>query len=176
MTGVTATTTVVTVTAANTLTANDTVTLSGVTANAANACTAADVAAINGLQTVASATATNFTFNATIPSATTGAGCTVSGATAGADYMFMGVNANPTALYSFLLPGTVLVPGLDNPPTPTATNTTDVAGGTSAIIVDNDSTGGQASSIYFGTLTTSTTICGATAAYCAVKLTQAGLQ
>ena len=90
--------------------------------------------------------------------------------------MFMGVNQNPTELYSFTLPGSVLVAGLDMPPTPTAMNTADIAGGTSAIIVDNDSTGGQASSIYFGTLTTSTTICGATAAYCAVKLTQATLQ
>jgi hypothetical protein len=57
-----------------------------------------------------------------------------------------------------------------------ATNTTDAAGGTSGMVVDNDSTGGQASSIYFGTLATSTTICGSTAAYCAVKLTQAALQ
>jgi hypothetical protein len=57
-----------------------------------------------------------------------------------------------------------------------ATNTTDAVGGTSAIIVDNDSTAGQASSIYFGTLATSTTVCGNTAAFCAVKLTQSGLQ
>ena len=176
VTGVAATTTVVTVTAANTLAANDTVSLSGVTANVGNGCTAADVAAINGLQTVASATAANFTFNATIPSATSGTGCTVTGATAGADYMFMGVVQNPTALYAFNLPGGVLIPGLDNPPTPTATNTADIAGGTSAIIVDNDSTSGQASSVYFGTLATSTTICGAAPAYCAVKLTQAALQ
>jgi hypothetical protein len=176
VTGVTATTTVVTVTAANILAAGDTVTLTGVTANTGNGCTAADVAAINGIQTVATATAANFTFNATIPSATSGTGCTVTGATAGADYMFMGVYQNPTELYSFLLPATVLVPGLDNPPIPTATNTADIAGGTSAIIVDNDSTAGQASSLYFGTLATSTTICGATAAYCAVKLTQAALQ
>ena len=174
VTAVTATTTVVTVTAANILMAGDTVTLSGVTANLGNGCTAGDVTAINGLQTVVTATAANFTFDATIPSATTG--CTVTGAFAGADYMFMGVNQNPAELYSFLLPATVLVPGLDNPPTPTATNTADISGGTSAIIVDNDSTGGQASSIYFGTLATSTTICGATAAYCAVKLKQAALQ
>lgn len=49
-------------------------------------------------------------------------------------------------------------------------------GGTSGIAVDNISTQAQASSIYFGTLATSTTQCGATAAYCAVKLTQSGLQ
>ena len=42
--------------------------------------------------------------------------------------------------------------------------------------MDNDSNNGQASSIYFGTQATSTTQCGTTAAYCAVKLTQSGLQ
>jgi len=179
VTGVTATTTLVTVTAANTLAANDVVTVSGVAAYVANGCTAADVAAIDGgLQTVVSATASQFTFDATIPSATTGSGCTVSGATAtgGPDYMFMGVDQNPAELYAFLVPGEVLVPGTGNAPTPNATNTADVAGGTSAIIVDNDSASGQASSLYFGTLATSTTICGTTAAYCAVKVTQAALQ
>jgi hypothetical protein len=171
VTKVTASTTVVTVTAANTLAVNDMVTISGVTANPGNGCTAGDVTAINGgLHTVASATGTSFTFDAIIPSATTGAGCTVTGATAGADFMFMGVVQDPTELYSFLLPGGVLSG------TATATNTTDIAGGTSAIIVDNDSTAGQASSLYFGTLATSTTICGTSAAYCAVKLTQAALQ
>jgi hypothetical protein len=178
VTGVTASTTVVTVTANNTLAANDMVTLSGVAANTGNNCTAADVAVINGgIQTVASATATSFTFDATIPTATTGAGCTVTGATAtgGPDYLFVGVNENPNAVYTLLLPSSLLVASGD-PPVITATNTTDVAGGTSATIVDNDSTAGQASSIYFGTLATSTTICGTTAAYCAVKLTQAQLE
>ncbi len=178
VTGVTASTTVVTVTANNTLAANDLVTLSGVAAKPANNCTAADIAAINGgMQTVVSATATNFTFGATIPSATTGAGCTVTGATAtgGPDYLFVGVNANPSAVYSLLLPNSLLVAQGD-PPSNAVTNTADAAGGTSAMVVDNDSTAGQASSIYFGTLATSTTICGTTAAYCAVKLTQSGLQ
>ena len=164
---------VVTVTAANTLAANDMVTVSGVTANTANGCTAADVTAIESvLQTVASATATQFTFNATIPSATTGAGCTVSGATAtgGPDYMFVGVEQNSPGLYSFLLPSGVV----NN--TITQTNTGDVSGGTSGIIVDNDSNAGQASSLYYGTLATSATICGATAAYCAIKVTQGALQ
>ncbi len=177
--GVTATTTVVTVTAANTLAANDLVTMANVNANTGNGCTAADVTAINGgLQTVASATTTQFTFNATIPSATTGAGCTVTGATAsaGPDYMFMGAVQNPSALYSFLLPSGILTGGLDGPPIIAATNTADIAGGTSAIVVDNDSTDAQASSLYFGTLATSTTICGPTAAYCAVKLTQSELE
>ena len=170
VTGVSATATTVTVTATNTLRANDLITMSGVAANGGT-CTAADVAAINGgLYTVASATGAQFTFAATIPSPT--AGCTVTGATAtgGPDYMFMGVVQDPTEIYTFLLPAGA-VSG-----TPIATNTADAAGGTSDIIVDNESTSGQASSLYFGTLATSTTICGTTAAYCAVKLTQAGLQ
>jgi hypothetical protein len=82
---------------------------------------------------------------------------------------------NPTELYSFLLPNSLLVAS-GAAPVSVATNTTDVAGGTSGIIVDNDSTDGQASSIYFGTLAISTTICGTSAAHCAVKLTQAALQ
>jgi hypothetical protein len=176
LTGVTASITVVTVTANNTLAANDLVTLSGVAAN--TNCTAADIAAINGgIQTVVSATATSFTFDATIPTATSGAGCTVTGATAtgGPDYLFVGVNENPSAVYTLLLPSSLLV-GSGVAPNTVATNTTDAVGGTSAIIVDNDSTASQASSIYFGTLATSTTVCGNTAAYCAVKLTQSGLQ
>jgi hypothetical protein len=174
--GVTATTTVVTVTANNTLAANDLITLSGVTSNAN--CSALDVSAINGgLQTVATAVATQFTFDATIPTATTGAGCTVTGATAtgGPDHLFFGVNQNPSAVYSLLLPNSLLVAS-GAPPTMPVSNAADVAGGTSAMIVDNDSTAGQASNIYFSTLATSTSICGTTAAYCAVKLTQAALQ
>ena len=176
VTGVTATTTAVTVTAANTLAANDMVILSGVTANAN--CSAADISAINGgVQTVASASGTQFTFNATIPTATTGSGCGVSGATAtgGPDYLFVGANQNPSAVYTLLLPSSLLV-GLDAAPPTVASNTADAVGGTSDIIVDNDSTAGQASSLYFGTLATSNTVCGNTAAYCAVKLTQSALQ
>ncbi len=44
------------------------------------------------------------------------------------------------------------------------------------MIVDNNSADAQASSIYFGTLATSTTICGTTSAFCAVKLTQSALE
>ena len=96
-------------------------------------------------------------------------------ASVGVDYLFVGVNANPTELYTFALPAPLEI-ALGDLPTATATNTTDIAGGTSGIIVDNDSTDAQASSIYFGTLATSNTICGTTAAYCAVKLTQAELE
>jgi len=152
VTGVTATTTVVTVTATNTLAVNDMVTISGVTANTGNGGTAADVTTINSMQTVASATGTGFTFDATIGTATTGAGCTVSGATAsgGPDYMFFGTTEPD--MWSFLLPS-----GAESG-TDVTTNTTDVTGGTSGIVVDNNSTSGQASSLYFGTLATSTTI------------------
>jgi hypothetical protein len=167
----------VTTTTNNAFAVNDTVLMSGVVSNVH--CTAADAAAINGaLYTVASVpTAAQFTFDATIPNTTNGTGCTVTTAFAGADYMFMGVEVTP-ALYTIALPGGVLIPGAasTNPPILAATNTTSVAGGTSGIVIDNDSTSGQASSIYYGTLATSTTICGATAAYCAVKLTQGLLQ
>jgi hypothetical protein len=176
VTGVTASTSVVTVTANNTLAANDMVSLSGVGANTNNGCTSGDASAINGgIQTVVSATATSFTFDASIPSATTG--CAVTGATAtgGPDYLFVGVEENPTEIYTFLLPSSLLVASGDAPGS-VATNTADAAGGTSGMIVDNDSTAGQASSIYFGTLATSNSICGTTAAYCAVKLTQSALQ
>ncbi|MGC2329415.1 MAG: hypothetical protein WA604_22080, partial [Candidatus Sulfotelmatobacter sp.] len=174
ITQVTATATTVTVTANNNLAANDPVTISGVTASPNN-CTAADVTAINGTQTVVSATAATFTFSATIPSPTTGTGCALTNASVGVDYLFVGVNANPSELYSFALPNPLEI-GQGDLPTAAATNTADVAGGTSGMIVDNDSADGQASSIYFGTLATSTTVCGTTAAFCAVKVTQSGLQ
>ena len=47
--------------------------------------------------------------------------------------------------------------------------------GTSGIIVDNQGIGTDQSSVYFGTLTTANSKCG-TGKYCAVKLTQSGLQ
>jgi hypothetical protein len=62
--------------------------------------------------------------------------------------------------------------------TATAPNATAVneIGGTSGIVVDNNSSQGQASSIYFGTLQPSAASpCGANL-YCAVKLTQGTLQ
>lgn len=175
VTGLSATTTpapgVVTVTLAapSTLVVNDLITISGVAANG-GACTPADVAAIDGgIHTIASVAGTHFTFDTAIPATTSG--CILTGATAtgGPDYMFLGSNFYQEIL-SYLLPS-----GAETG-THVATNTTDAPGGISDMIVDNESTSGQASSIYFGTLATSTTLCGTTAAYCAVKLTQAGLQ
>jgi hypothetical protein len=62
-----------------------------------------------------------------------------------------------------------------NTTAPAATATNEV-GGTSAITIDNTSSSPQAASIYFGTLATSgSTPCGANV-FCAVKLTQSGLQ
>jgi hypothetical protein len=58
--------------------------------------------------------------------------------------------------------------------TPTAT-AGGYSGGTGCFAVDNTSTLPQASSIYFGTLATSTTTCG-NGTYCAVKLTQGALK
>src|ERR1700685_274364 len=88
---VTATTTLVTVTVTNSLSIGELVTIAGVTANTGNGCTAADVAAINGTQTVIATglSGTKFEFNATIPTATTGTGCAVSGATVipGSNYL-----------------------------------------------------------------------------------------
>jgi len=52
------------------------------------------------------------------------------------DYLFVGVNANPTELYTFALPNPLEI-AQGAAPTALATNTTDVAGGTSGIIVDN---------------------------------------
>jgi hypothetical protein len=160
---------VVTVTAHNTLSVGDVVFISGVAAD--GNCDAADVAGINGMPTVTSATATQFTFNATIPDMTNGP-CNAFTATAvgGPDYMFMGVAQNPTELYSFFLPSGALSG------TPAVTNITDVAGGTSGIIIDNDdAVDGQTASLYYGTLAASDTICGS-GSFCAIKVTQDALQ
>lgn len=89
------------------------------------------------------------------------------------DYLFLGEGLASSfgSLYGFTISGTAATAISGSPVTePTAT------GGTSGIIIDNMATQAQASSIYFTTLATSTTVCGATSAYCAVKLTQAGLK
>ncbi len=89
------------------------------------------------------------------------------------DYLFFGegLAASFGRLYGYTISGATATAIAGSPVTyPTAT------GGTSAIIIDNVSPDAQASSIYFTTLATSTTVCGATAAYCAIKLTQAGLK
>lgn len=95
---------------------------------------------------------------------------------------FFNANAGIDRLFvSVLTPGGNFASANITAGFPTAFNTfADEGMGSSGIIVDNDSTSAQASSLYFGALqentacnnTTSTTATGG----CAVKLTQAGLQ
>ena len=167
--------TVTVTTATNLFVTGQVVTIAGVVAAGTGGCTAAAVAAINGEQTVTVKSTTQFTFTSTVSTTITG-GCTLTGSSATGstqDYLFFG--SGQPAVYTFTLPMT------SNSQTPSVTNTTSVtsvtgnASATSGIIVDNDSNAGQASSLYFGTQATSTSQCGSTAAFCAVKLTQTGL-
>jgi hypothetical protein len=168
--------TVTVTTATNLFVTGQVVTIAGVAAAGTGGCTAAAVAAINGEQTVTVLSATQFSFTSTVSTMITG-GCTLTGSSATGstqDYLFFG--SGQPAVYTFTLPMT------SNSQTPLVTNTTSVtsvtgnASATSGIIVDNDSNAGQASSLYFGTQAISTSQCGSTAAFCAVKLTQTGLQ
>jgi hypothetical protein len=169
-------TTVTVTTATNLFVTGQVVTIAGVAAGTGG-CTSTAVAAINGEQTVTVLSATQFTFTSAVSTTITSGSCTLTGSSATGptqDYLFFG--SGQPAVYQFTLPMT------SNSQTPSVTNTTSVtsvtgnASATSGMIVDNDSNSGQASSIYYGTQATSTTQCGTTAAYCAVKLTQTGLQ
>ena len=141
-------------------------------------CTSTAVAAINGEQTVTVLSATQFTFTSAVSTTINSGSCHLTGSSATGstqDYIFFG--SGQPAVYTFTLPMTIN----QNPSVTNTTSVTSVSGNasasaTSGIIVDNDSNNGQASSIYFGTQATSTTQCGTTAAYCAVKLTQSALQ
>ncbi|MGA8641430.1 hypothetical protein [Candidatus Binatus sp.] len=85
-------------------------------------------------------------------------------------YLGEGLSGSFGDLYGFTISGTTATAITGSPVTyPSAT------GGTSGIIIDNMAIQAQASSIYFTTLAKSTTVCGGTSAFCAVKLTQAGL-
>ena len=169
--------TVTVTTATNSFVSNQVVTIAKVAAGTGG-CTAAAVAAINGEQTVTVTSTTTFTFTSAVSATINSGNCTLTGSSATGptqDYIFFG--SGQPAIYTFTLPMVVNQ-------NPQSTNTTSVTGAggngaasaTSGIIVDNDSTSGQASSLYFGTQATSTTQCGTTAAFCAVKLTQTGLQ
>jgi hypothetical protein len=158
--------TTVTVTVANTFVIGQAVTVSGVTAGS-GACSATVAAAIDGEQTPTGSSTSQITFTSAVSATFSSGTCTLTSPKATGptvDYLFFAVTS-PEA-YTFTLP-------LPGSPSPKATNTTSVTGGTSGIIVDNDSSAGQASSLYFGTLATSSA-CGTTV-YCAVKLTQSGL-
>jgi hypothetical protein len=164
-------TTVTVTTAANLFVTGQIATIAGVAAGTGG-CTSAAVADINGEQTITRISGTQFSFTSPLSTMIASGSCTLSGSSATGptqDYVFFADNMTPEA-YTFTLPITGTAQAA------TATNTTSVTGGTSGMAVDNVSTSGQAASIYFGTLATSTTVCGTTAAYCAVKLTQALLQ
>jgi hypothetical protein len=165
-------TTVTATTATNLFENGQVVTIAGVAAGTGG-CTAPAVAGINGEQTVTVTSGTTFTFTSPVSTTITSGSCGLAGSSATGptqDYMFFSVNYSTPEAYTFTLPLTSAGQAA------TATNTTSVTGGTSGMAVDNVSTSGQAASIYFGTLATSTSVCGTTAAYCAVKLTQSALQ
>jgi hypothetical protein len=164
-TQLTSTTTTVTMTVpVHAVAVGDSVTIAGVAAGSGN-CSAGNVANINGTHTVATVpTTTTFTFAATISAAISANSCGLGSSTVTSDTDFLFFGTTFPEVFTYTLP---LIDG-----TATATNTASVAGGTSAIIVDNNSTAGQAASLYYGTLLGS--ICGSGA--CAVKLTQAALQ
>lgn len=91
------------------------------------------------------------------------------------DYLFFGEGLSGTGgfgdLYGFTISGATATKISGSPITyPTA------QAGTSGITVDNVSSDAQASSIYFTTQAKSTSVCGSTSAFCAVKLTQSALQ
>jgi hypothetical protein len=158
--------TTVTVTVSNTFVAKQYVTIAGVNSGTGG-CSGAVATAIDGEQVLATASGTAITFTIPVSTASNGT-CTLSTPTAVGptqDYLFYGTNI-PEA-FTYLLPSTSVGSGGSS-----ATNTTtaDVAGGTSGMIIDNDSGDGQASSIYFGTLAA----CSGSN-YCAIKLTQSGL-
>jgi hypothetical protein len=94
--------------------------------------------------------------------------------TTSSDYLFFGEGLSGASgkLYGFNIQG-ANAPSINGSPVSTYG---DATGGTSGIVIDNVSSESQASSIYFATLTTSTSVCGSTSAYCAVKLTQSGLK
>jgi len=161
----------VTTTASNAFVSNQTVVISGVATGTGN-CNSNAISNIDGEQSITVTGPNTFTF-------TSGAfwniggvngTCTLTSAQATGptqDYLFLGTSAS--AVYTFSLPLTSATQ------TAAATNNTSIVGPISRIIVDNDSSDGQASSIYFGNTNRSSSICGATSAYCAVKLTQSGL-
>jgi len=90
------------------------------------------------------------------------------------DYLFLGegLASSFAYLYGFTISGTTATAISGSP----ITTYPDATGGTSAIIIDNVSGDAQASSFYFTTLAKSTTVCGSSSAYCAIKLTQSALK
>jgi hypothetical protein len=163
--------TVTVTTTANAFVSNQVVVMSGV-AGGTGGCTSAAASAISGEQTITVINPTTFTFTsgATATIGGSNGSCTLTNALATGptqDYLFFELSAN-AEIFAYNLPL------LSTTQAPTATNTTSAGNGTGGFTIDNDSSDGQASSIYFGMVNSDQDICGR-AYYCAVKLTQVGL-
>ena len=100
------------------------------------------------------------------------------------DMLFFGVGSATKASYleSSTITGSLATPNCTGTPTSTCVTSTDALGGTSGIVIDNQLSNGG-TNIYFSTLAAGSVngqkcnVTGGTAnPYCAVKLTQAGLQ
>jgi hypothetical protein len=159
--------TVTVTTATNAFISNQVVVISGVGLGTGG-CTSAAANAMDGEQTVAVTSPTTFTFTSAVNTTIGGANgnCTITSALATGptqDNLFFA--STQPEMFAFDVPLTSAAQAA------AATNNTSVATGTGGMIVDNDSSDGQASSVYF--VTGSTSSCAGEA--CAVKLTQAGL-
>lgn len=156
--------TVTVTTTANSFVSTQVVVISGIETGTGG-CTSAAASAIDGEQTVTLTSPTTFTFTSAVNTNIGGANgiCNLASALATGptqDYLFF--SSTLPEMFAFDLPLT------SDTQTPASTNTTSVGyggpiGGEGGIIIDNDSSDGQASSIYFS------------ASGLAIKLTQAGL-
>ena len=158
-------------TTANAFVSNQVVVISGVQAGTGG-CTTAAANSIDGEQTVTVTSPTSFAFTSAANATIGGAHgiCNLTGALATGptqDYLFFASTYSSSEMFAFDLPLTSATQ------LPASTNSTSISFGTGGIIVDNDSSDDQASSIYFETSGT-TLGCGTTSS-CAVKLTQSGL-
>lgn len=161
-------TTATVTTAVQGFTTGQSVTIAGVAAGGAD-CPTATAQAFNGTHPVTVSSGTTFTYTDGLSGTITT--CNISNATATGptDYTFFGAS----------LPGvwTFTTGMVSSTQAFSAQNTTNLSGGTSGIIVDNDSSDGQAASIYFGNLTSISNQCSTgIPTFCAVKLTQSALQ
>ena len=100
------------------------------------------------------------------------------------DMLFFGVGSSSKTSYleSSTITTSLTTPNCTSPPTSTCVNAPNALGGTSGIVIDNQLSNGG-TNIYFSTLSTGSVngqkcnVTGGTASpYCAVKLTQSGLQ
>jgi hypothetical protein len=95
------------------------------------------------------------------------------------DMLFFGVGDTTNAyVESSTITSSLTTPSCTSTPSSTCVTSPDALGGTSGIVIDNQLSNGG-TNIYFSTLapgSTSGEICSISGVYCAVKLTQSGLQ